>query len=148
MNENANEIVKALRLCAEDEPANCINCPGDSDVSSRTCSNKLMDKAADLIESLQAQLSADRVKFAELQRYNVDCTKQFGMLQMDKVNLQNLLTESQQETRAAVEDMEELLEIACRNGLEGACDYCSDNGENCTSTTGWRGPQAGKGETE
>lgn len=55
------------------------------------------------VDDLQSQLAAERVKFAELQRYNVDCTKQFGMLQMDKVNLQNLLTESQRRERAAEE---------------------------------------------
>ncbi|WP_040663846.1 hypothetical protein [Oscillibacter ruminantium] len=34
-------------------------------------------------ENLQEQLAAERAKYAELQRYNVDCTKQCGMLQMD-----------------------------------------------------------------
>ena len=36
------------------------------------------------IEQLEEQLAAERAKYAELQRYNVDCTKQCGILQMEK----------------------------------------------------------------
>lgn len=98
-------------------------------------------------ENLQEQLAAERAKYAELQRYNVDCTKQCGMLQMDKVNLQTLLTESQRRGRAAVKDIEKMMRI-CE---KGACHFCA-NGD-CTESPfcspKWRGPQeAGKGEAK
>lgn len=98
-------------------------------------------------ENLQEQLAAERAKYAELQRYNVDCTKQCGMLQMDKVNLQTLLTESQRRERTAVEDIEKMMRI-CE---KGSCHFCADG--DCTNspmcTPKWRGPREdGKGEAK
>lgn len=59
------------------------------------------------------------------------------------------LTESQRREKAAVEDLEAILALACAAEVEGICNYCGDDGENCTGTTGWRGPQeAEKGEAE
>lgn len=64
-------------------------------------------------------------------------------------NLTSQLAESQRREKAAVEDLEAILALACAAEVEGICNYCSDDGENCTGTTGWRGPQeAEKGETE
>ena len=59
------------------------------------------------------------------------------------------LAESQRREKAAVEDLEAILALACAAEVEGICNYCSDDGENCTGTTGWRGPQeAEKGEAD
>lgn len=138
IDENADEIVRALRENAEWCDANEYEVP--------ICMGDNQREAADLIESLQAQIAAERVKFAELQRYNVDCTKQFGMVQMDKVNLQNLLTESQRRERAAVEDLELNAACPCRVCKNSKC-YRRNGRENCKFE--WRGPQeAGKGEAK
>lgn len=54
---NADEIVKALRLCAK-LPACVEGCPEYKDCDDAAdCYSQLMEKAADLIESLQAQLA-------------------------------------------------------------------------------------------
>lgn len=90
-------------------------------------------EAADLIESLQAQLAAERAKYAELQRYNVDCTKACDRQMVEILELREQsanLAESQRRERAAVEDINSMLDnvdsVIC-------CHYCakSDHGEYC-----------------
>ena len=103
------------------------------------------------IKQLEEQLAAERAKYAELQRYNVDCTKQCGMLQMDKVNLQTLLTESQRRERAAVEDLKRFSACCqCNANIDGSCcdmfDGTAENKYFCSNWQ-WRGQQAGEGET-
>lgn len=142
---NADEIVKAMRRIRE------VRIFGNDQT-------QLMADAADLIESLQSQLAAERVKYAELQRYNVDCTKQFGMLQMDKVNLQNLLTESQRRERAAVEERDTMMRRhsnqveVIRQRIDAGWLTCEESwllSELMFETRyDRRGPQAGKGEAK
>ena len=104
------------------------------------------------IEQLEEQLAAERAKYAELQRYNVDCTKQCGILQMDKVNLQTLLAESQRRERAAVEDLKRFSACCqCNANIDGSCcdmfDGTAENKYFCSNWQ-WRGPQeAEKGES-
>ena len=62
--------------------------------------------------------------------------------------LQAQLAASQRREKAAVEDLEAILALACAAEVEGICNYCSDDGENCTGTTGWLGPQAEKGAAD
>lgn len=143
------EIVRALRLCADDEPANCIECPGDSDVSSRTCSNKLMVRAADTIESLN--------DFQHSQ-----CAHLLARVE----ELQAKLAEAQRREQAAVEDMK-VMTLAMRENeelSESCCFACLYDGQNLPDNVilaygecpgydrddcfEWSGPQgAGKGET-
>ena len=92
---------------------------------------------AALIDSLNAQLT-DYHHMEQL----VD-GKMAENQRLRKINekLQSQLTESQRREKAAVEDLEAILALACAAEVEGICNYCSDDGENCTGTTGWRGPQ-------
>ncbi len=141
--DNADETVRALRLCADDEPANCINCPGDSDVSSRTCSNKLMANAAGLIESMQTQL-ADYHHISELVDGKMAENQRLRRI---NENLQEQLSASRHRERAAVEDLETAEScITCEHDWD--CEYSNSNGCSIANYK-WRGPQeAGKGETE
>ena len=114
------------------------------------------------IKQLEEQLAAERARYAELQRYNVDCTKQCGALLVEKTDLMDQLSESQRREQAAIHD------IMCRDH----CDVCVSGRERdnecknadydcltCKSDTcacrecrdedhwQWRGPQeAGEGE--
>lgn len=126
-------------------------------------------------DAYKEELAAERAKYAELQRYNVDCTKACDrqMVEILELREQNAeLAESQRRERAATEDL---------NGT-GACFTCKHfrrNGGDCfgagrcrldgieiwpcnepgvyrvevpddgRKTYEWRGPQeAGEGETE
>lgn len=80
---NADEIVRALR-CRKTGKRKCARCPYTAEMS---CTEAAMDDAASLIESQQAQLATERTKYAELQRYNVDCTKQYNALLAEKLQL-------------------------------------------------------------
>lgn len=73
----------------------------------------------DLIESLQAQLAAERVKYAELQRYNVDCTK---ACDRQMVEILELRGQSAQLSNAR----NELCQRCGRyhEAHKGACDGC------------------------
>ena len=116
---NADEIVNALRENAEWCDANEYDVP--------LCMGDNQRAAADLIESLQAQLAV-----------------------------------SQHREQAAVEDMKIIAdtyrEKNCDDGICGLCKFDADHGldgyanecpgfetDDCFE---WRGPQAGKGETE
>ena len=55
---NADEIVGALRICNRTKGHRCSECPIFSRYEHRTCKATVDKAAADLIESLQAQLAA------------------------------------------------------------------------------------------
>ncbi len=117
--EEANEIVKALR-CHADPDLLCGECPyeGTSD-----CGRRMAADAADLIESLQAQLG--------------DKTALLDAAIAGQETLQRALAESQSRERAAVEDM--------RAGImDRACEVCAKyyNRHECDGCSfEWRGPQ-------
>lgn len=52
------------------------------------------------IKALEAQLAAERAKYTELQRYNVDCTKQCDALLVEKIDLKNQLALREHELRS------------------------------------------------
>lgn len=140
--KKADEIVRAMRDYASDcdDCSDCLYCDfacvcGKFDYNAP----KII---ADLIESLTAQLT-DYHHMSKL----VD-GKMAENQRLRRINetLQAQLTASQRREKAAVEDLEAILALACAAEVEGICNYCSDDGENCTGTTGWRGPQAEKGE--
>ena len=79
----------------------------------------LMSNAADLIESLQAQLAAERIKYAELQRYNVDCTK---ACDRQMVEILELREQSAQLSNARNELCQRCGRY--REAHKGACDGC------------------------
>lgn len=54
---NANEIVRALRACNRSKGHRCSECPIFSRYEHRTCKATVDKAAADLIESLQAELA-------------------------------------------------------------------------------------------
>lgn len=57
---NADEIVGALRICNRPKGHRCSECPIFSRYEHRTCKATVDKAAADLIESLQAQLAASQ----------------------------------------------------------------------------------------
>lgn len=137
MNElkKADEIVRALRDYASD-------CDGDETCFQCTFAcvcdkfdNNAPKIIADLIDGLTAQLNEEISR-----RYQAECN-------YDHWKQQAL--ESERREKAAVEDLKAILALACVAEVEGICNYCSDDGENCTGTTGLPGPQeAEKGEAK
>ncbi len=94
----ADEIVKALRCDVEQgneggsqcyrEGEDCRDCPNNYEGGDHIMTiDEMMLAAADAIESLQAQFATERAKYAELNRYNVDCTKQCNALLAEKLQL-------------------------------------------------------------
>lgn len=145
----ADEIVKALRCDVEQgneggsrcyrEGEDCRNCPNYYEGGDHIMTiDEMMLAAADAIESLQAQIAAERAKYAELQRHNVDCTKRC-------VELQVQLSASQRQLQAAVEDIWEASMntpcVVCAHGFKNTGVPCK--GIPCCFE--WRGPQTGKG---
>ncbi len=57
---NADEIVRALRCCNRSKGHRCSECPVFSRYEHRICKATVDRFAADLIESLQAQLAASQ----------------------------------------------------------------------------------------
>ena len=100
------------------------------------------------IKALEAQLAAERAKYAELQRYNVDCTKACDrqMVEILELREQNAqLPEIQRRELAAVEDLETIVESGsecnvCKHrvGVSG----CPIRYTGCVFI--WRGPQGAK----
>lgn len=149
---NANEIVRALRnTCNGCNPTPC-------------CEFEVLGpEAAELIESLQAQL-AEKTKEAEgwhILRLDADRIRE-GMMQKemrligDNMRLEKQLTASQRREQAAVEDLKDAL----YDPLTIDCGYCKYRGaetnEHVATTGGchacenhggfydcfeWRGPQ-------
>lgn len=106
MNEEARETVKALRMCP-DPSYGCYDCPVF--VPGKTCQNEL--KAADLIESLSAQL--DQV------------TRERDGLSIMLTSATSAAETYKRERDAAVKDIEELRTRYFR----GTCHYCKHHGE-------------------
>ena len=127
---NADEIVKALR-CVQEKHRNDRLLTFQTDVSA------MARDAADMIESLQAQHKQAALNYQQKCR--------------DVVELESQLSASQRREKAAVEDLENLIDREC------ACSYCSHLLETgaCaldikygdgTCSAQWRGPQDEKGE--
>lgn len=144
--KTADEIIRALR-CRKAGKRKCARCPYNKEMS---CTEAAMDAAADLIESQQAQLAAEHAKYAELQRYNVGCTKKIDALLVEKMDLKERLSDqtaranicehdaktwredrdrlqaqldaSQRETQAAEQDIQFVAD-----GM--ICDICTHSGE-------------------
>lgn len=155
------ELIKALKEDAEWAHANEWETPitlGDH-----------LDAAVNALESLQAQLAAERAKYAELQRYNVDCTKACDrqMVEILELREQNAaLAESQRRERAAVEEVtgicgqidedEYLRKAFCVHPGNEDCPSEKENGyvdvDDCVGRplfeNSWHGQEAGKGEAE
>ena len=168
-----DEIVNALRENAEWCDANEYDvplCMGDNQRAAADLIESLQSQLADyhhmselvdgkmeenqrlrrINENLQEQLAAERDKYAELQRYNVDCTKACDRQMVEILELREQsanLAESQRRERAAVEDARQ--GSVCRT-----CHYLNNGCEPLNLDAGchkwqWRGPQeAGKGEAE
>lgn len=155
--DTAQELRQFTYWCGADNPA------------SRDIHPPICDKAADLIESLQAQLAeakenhvddyirlqtelaAEKAKNAELQHYNISCTKQAGRLLLDRAELMqlrnflrkydypdldawisaynqqnNLLSASQARERAAVEDIPHSCEYCANARIDDGCKCLPD----------------------
>jgi len=123
--DKPNEIARALRrLSVETGSLACLGCGHEHNCSTHGCA--ILRDAADLIvqlndfdqtqskialercQKVEAQLVAEKAKYAELQRYNVDCTKKCDALVVEKADLQSALAESQRREQAAVERIAEL----------------------------------------
>ena len=133
-----DELIQALKEDAEWASANEWETPitlGDH-----------LDAAADLIESLQAQLAEYEALAAE---YGIDGQAMLTLAKSqiataaDNVKLMEQLSASRRREKAVVEDLYE----ACRRSPcnSGICvkKNCSGNIIPCEFE--WRGPQAGKG---
>ena len=121
---NADEIVKALResLPPKIDYAELVGAEGFAHGACYVWDDPLpylMSNAADLIESLQAQLAAERIKYAELQRYNVDCTK---ACDRQMVEILELREQSAQLSNARNELCQRCGRY--REAHKGACDGC------------------------
>lgn len=99
--ENIDEIVDALRCCSHTEDI-CGGC--GAYLHNKYCHGDICKESAALherqesrIAGLEQQLAAERAKYAELQRYNVDCTKQCDTLAAEKIGLKTQLAASRQE---------------------------------------------------
>lgn len=146
---NADEIVKALRHCYQEDIHGCEDCPlNESDLCYEA---NLELSAADLIEKLQVEVNEwqERHRQAAInwQQENKECVK-----------LQAQLAESQRRERAAVEDIfcADRCDV-CRHTASGT--ECEENdfdclicqSETCICKTcrdedkwQWRGPQEGE----
>lgn len=99
-------------------------------------------------ERLRAELAAERAKYAELQRYNVDCTKACDrqMVEILELREQNAqFSESQRRERAAVERLAKIdaLCVAFRDaGSTGLADMFARDVMEIS------GPGAGEGAAE
>lgn len=133
-----DEIVRALRCCGNTDTKrpDCEHCPANGHM----CVKHMLEGAADLIESLQADLRhEEKVSHGQMEQ-----NKRLRKM-MDK--LQANLAESQRRERTAVEDIEKMMRI-CE---KGSCHFCADG--DCTNspmcTPKWRGPREdGKGEAK
>lgn len=141
---NPYEIIRALRENADWCGANKYEIP--------LCMGDNQREAANLIESLQAQL-ADYHHMSELVGGKMEENQRLRRI---NENLQSQLADSQRRGRAAVEDIEHAARYNC--GICGVCAHyakfwkdggCNleNNGEPCKWQ--WRGPQeAGEGEAK
>ena len=112
------KLIAALRYCdaVVNDTVNtgsCNFCPY------RDHCSDLDNEAADLIESMQSQLAAERIKYAELQRYNVDCTK---ACDRQMVEILELREQSAQLSNARNELCQRCGRY--REAHKGACDGC------------------------
>ena len=116
---NADEVVRAFRICAKH--GYCDNCPAyqlDGD-----CLAPVMIRAADLIESLQAQLAKAQSDL-DIANGRLDgMTEGVGQLR-------GMLAEAERRERAAVED----LKFACgsqpsASAEDSICDICKQKQE-------------------
>ena len=112
---NAEEIVKALRCCNRSKGHRCSECPVFSRYEHRICKATVDRFAADLIESLQAQLAASQRReqaavedIHEIDRFNGKCFR-----------------------------CKSWNGVRCKRGYSVNASFCND--------WQWRGPQAGKG---
>jgi hypothetical protein len=158
---NANEIVRALRLCGE--TTTCITeragCPYQENTDD--CKNELLFDAADLIESLQAQLAEYDALAAE---YGIDGKTMLTLAKsqirtaQDNVELMEQLEESQRRADKAVEDLTKLATkpiVPCQSCAK-TCLFPASLAPECQPPTWcrewqWRGQEAGEGghaETE
>jgi hypothetical protein len=151
---NADEIVRALR-CVQEKHRNDRLLTFQTDVSA------MARDAADMIESLQAQLAEYDEIAAE---YGIDGKTMLTLAKsqlktaQDNVELMEQLEESQRRADAAVEDLRKL---DCREPFGGKhCTHKSEcyeenrkiggNYPECGGCTEWqwRGPQDEKGEAD
>jgi hypothetical protein len=128
---NADEIVGALRICSRPKGHRCSECPIFSRYEHRTCKATVDKAAADLIESLQAQLAKYDEVAAE---YGIDGQTMLTLAKSqiataaDNVKLMEQLTASQRREKAA---RNELCQKCGRyhEAHKGACDGCRWKGE-------------------
>ncbi|HNX99599.1 MAG TPA: hypothetical protein PKN39_02355 [Oscillospiraceae bacterium] len=161
MEKTADKIVRALRrLSVETGSLACLGCGHEHNCSTHGCA--ILRDAADMITRLndfdqsqskiapdrrqraEVQLAAEKAKYAELQQYNVDCTKQCDALLAEKIDLKNQLAASKRREQAAVADIEKMMRI-CE---KGSCHFCAngDCAESPYCSPKWRGPQEARKE--
>jgi len=134
---NADEIVKALRHCYQEDIQGCYGCPLNKHDLCYEANLEL--SAADLIESLQKQLN----DMTDTARRNY-C--KFVRMSEERDELQNELAESQCRERAAVKD----IMTAYNKGICEVCQYNEQLTAQCIIKNGgkcdfiWRGPQKGE----
>lgn len=146
MDNHADRIHALRRLSVETGSLACLGCGYEHNCSVHGCA--IMREAAERLTSLLSENERLRAEFEEERAKTKKLVDSTADLLLARDRLQVQVAESQRRERAAVEDLECLLALACAAEVEGVCNYCSDNGENCTSTTEWRGPQEEEEETK
>lgn len=144
--EDIEELIAALSACSRAKGHRCSECPLLSRYDYRVCAKTVMQKAATALASFLAEnerlrsncyprdgveaiirerdaykgeLAAERAKYAELQRYNVDCTKACDRQMVEILELR--------EQNAQFSDVRNELCLKCGRYHEAhreACDGC------------------------
>ena len=124
---DADEIVRALRICNRPKGHRCSECPIFSRYEHRTCKATVDKDAADLIEALQAQLAASQRR-ADAAVEDIMCRDHCDVCKYSKYD--GTCDESDFDCQT------------CKNACPCATCRNEDKWE-------WRGPQeTGKGETK
>lgn len=146
---NADEIVWALRICNRPKGHRCSECPIFSRYEHRACKATVDKAAADLIESLQAEIK--RLYDEAETNYKIHAA-----LTEDFYGLRAQLSASRRREKAAVEDLK--LHGGCPSCVHrigkpphSPCEKFAMDKQNayirCLAYE-WRGLQAGEGEAK
>lgn len=123
---NANEIVMALRCCNRSKGHRCSECPVFSRYEHRICKATVDRFAADLIETLQAQLAASqRREMAAVEDLEYACGSSGEF------------------------ELRSICDICRRKQTDGTCPtQCEINSLAASNKWQWRGPQDEEGDSE
>jgi len=138
--ERADEIVQALKLCACDDGTLCtaglMRCPYGENV--KDCIGRLTTDAADLIQSLAAEVCAAKDAARAAQDANSEAGNTITQIQAELWEVQAELDELRRRERKAVRDFE----IVSEDDLCSVCTFigqCVDTDSCCFR---WRGSPA------